>query len=81
MITLAHIYILVGAFFAAVAVLSLIDQANPRRALNFLFWGMLAASFLAGAYLGDLGNGVLALGLVVVATIGMGQGSPTWRKG
>jgi len=76
MITLAHIYILVGAFFAAVAVLSLIDQANPRRALNFLFWGMLAASFLAGSYLGDLGNGVLALGLVVVASIGMGQGKP-----
>jgi len=76
MITLAHIYILVGAFFAAISVLSLIDQANPRRALNFLFWGMLAVSFLAGAYLGDLGNGVLALGLVIIATIGMGQGKP-----
>ena len=73
MITLAHIYILVGAFFAAISVLSLIDKANPRRALNFLFWGMLAVSFLAGAYLGDLGNGVLALGLVIIATIGMGM--------
>lgn len=76
MITLAHIYILVGVFFAAISVLSLLDKANPRRALNFLFWGMLALSFLAGAYLGDLGNGVLALGLVVIATIGMGQGKP-----
>lgn len=76
MITLAHIYILVGAFFAAISVLSLIDKANPRRALNFLFWGMLAVSFLAGAYLGDLGNGVLALGLVIIATVGMGQGKP-----
>ena len=67
MITLAYIYILVGVFFAIISVLSLIDKANPRRALNFLFWGLLAVSFLAGAYLGDLGNGVLALGLVVVA--------------
>ncbi|MGD9966144.1 MAG: DUF979 domain-containing protein [Hyphomonadaceae bacterium] len=76
MIALAHIYILVGIFFAAVSLLSLIDAANPRRVLNFLFWGGLAISFLAGAYLGDLGNGVLALGLVIVATIGLGQGKP-----
>ncbi len=76
MITLAYIYILVGFFFAAIAVLSAIDKANPRRVLNFLFWGLLAGSFLAGAHLGNLGNGFLALGLVAVATIGMGQGKP-----
>lgn len=76
MITMAHIYILVGAFFAAVSVLSVLDNANPRRVFNFLFWGLLAASFLAGQYLGDLGNGLLAFGLVVVATIGLGQGKP-----
>jgi uncharacterized membrane protein len=76
MITLAYIYILVGAFFASVSLLSVLDGANPRRALNFLFWGGLAISFLAGAYLGNLGNGVLALGLVIVATIGLGQGKP-----
>jgi uncharacterized membrane protein len=76
MITLAYIYILVGVFFAAVSFYSALDAANPRRVLNFLFWGGLATSFLAGAYLGDLGNGVLALGLVIVATIGLGQGKP-----
>lgn len=76
MITLPHLYFVVGFFFAAVALLSAADQSNPRRLLNFLFWGLLAASFLAGQYLGDLGNGVLALALVVVATIGMGQGKP-----
>jgi uncharacterized membrane protein len=76
MITLAYIYILVGVFFAAVSVLSLLDAGNPRRVLNFLFWGGLAISFLAGAQLGDLGNGVLAMGLVIVATIGLGQGKP-----
>lgn len=76
MITMAAIYILVGAFFAAIAFLSLFDASNPRRLFNGLFWGLLSASFLAGQYLGDLGNGVLALGLVVVATIGLGQGKP-----
>jgi uncharacterized membrane protein len=54
----------------------LLDRANPRRVWNFLFWGLLAMSFLAGAYLGDLGNGVLALALVAIATIGLGQGKP-----
>ena len=65
-----------GAFVAAIAFLSLFDASNPRRLFNGLFWGLLSASFLAGPYLGDLGNGVLALGLVVVATIGLGQGKP-----
>ena len=76
MITLAHMYVVVGLFFAAMSLLSVADSANPRRVTNFLFWGLLAASFLGGAYLGDLGNGVLALGLVAVAAFGMGQGKP-----
>lgn len=76
MITMAYIYILVGAFFAIVSFLSVLDTANPRRVLNFLFWGLLAISFLAGQYLGNLGNGILALGLVIIATIGLGQGKP-----
>jgi uncharacterized membrane protein len=76
MITLPAIYILVGVFFAAISLLSVLDAANPRRVLNFLFWGGLAVSFLAGANLGNLGNGLLALGLVIVATIGLGQGKP-----
>ena len=76
MITMAAIYLLVGAFFAAIALLSLFDASNPKRVLNALFWGLLSVSFLAGQYLGDLGNGALALGLVIVATIGLGQGKP-----
>ncbi|MEZ5971894.1 MAG: DUF979 domain-containing protein [Hyphomonadaceae bacterium] len=76
MITLPLAYVVVGIFFTAVSLLSIFDSANPRKLLNFLFWVMLAASFLAGNYLGDLGNGLLALGLVVVATIGLGHGKP-----
>jgi uncharacterized membrane protein len=76
MITLPHIYVLVGAFFAAMSLLSIFDATNPRRLANFLFWGLLATSFLAGNLLGNLGNGVLALGLVIAAVFGLGQGRP-----
>jgi uncharacterized membrane protein len=76
MITLAHAYIVGGLFFAAVSLLSAFDAANPRRLVNFAFWGLLATSFLAGSYIGDFGNGLLALGLVALATVGLGQGKP-----
>ena len=76
MITLAHAYIVGGLFFAALALLSARDASNPRRLRNTLFWGLLATSFLAGHRLGDLGNGLLALGLVTVAALGLGQGKP-----
>lgn len=76
MITLVHAYSVAGVFFAVMSLLSIRDASNTRRIATFLFWGMLATSFLAGAYLGDLGNGLLALGLVAVATFGLGQGQP-----
>lgn len=76
MITLAHVYIVGGVFFGAVSLLSLADPSNPRRLLNFLFWGLIAASFLAGSMLGDLGNGLLAFALAIVGALGLGQGKP-----
>ena len=50
--------------FGAIALLSALDRANPKRWANALFWGLFATSFLAGDYLGDLGNGVLVLAMV-----------------
>ncbi|MBC7768711.1 MAG: DUF979 domain-containing protein [Phycisphaerales bacterium] len=76
MITLQHAYIVGGFFFAALALLSLLDQANARRLGNAAFYALLALSFWAGHALGDFGNGLLALGLVLVAVIGLGQGKP-----
>lgn len=76
MITLAYAYIIVGFFFASIAILTLIDRANPRRFRTALFWALLATSFWAGQYLGDIGNGLLALALVSLAAIGLGQGEP-----
>ncbi|MEQ1818295.1 MAG: DUF979 domain-containing protein [Terricaulis sp.] len=75
-LSLAHVYVVGGLFFAAVSILSLLDKSNARRVMNFLFWGLLATSFLAGSFLGDLGNGVLALGLVAVGGLGLGRGTP-----
>jgi uncharacterized membrane protein len=66
MITLDHIYILMGALFVVVAVLSLIDRANKKRFGNATFWALFAASFLFGSRLSDFANGVLVLALVIV---------------
>ncbi|MGE0596259.1 MAG: DUF979 domain-containing protein [Hyphomonadaceae bacterium] len=76
MITLQHAYIVAGLFFLALVILSARDEANPRRLRNAAFWGLMSASFLGGGYFGDLGNGLLALGLVAIATFGLGQGKP-----
>lgn len=76
MITLADVYILGGCFFAALAFLSFRDRSNVRRLRNGLFWGLLALSFLAGSHLSSIANGLLALGLVVLATLGLGASHP-----
>lgn len=76
MITLDHAYIIGGFFFAALALLSALDRENARRLRNAVFYALLAVSFWAGHLIGDLGNGLLALGLVIIAVMGLGQGKP-----
>ena len=77
MIGLPQIYILAGLVFGAIALLSAFDHTNPKRWANALFWGLFSTSFLAGDYLGDLGNGALVLAMVAIAGIvGLGVGRP-----
>lgn len=77
MIKLGAVYLLAGLVFAAFAVLSALDRHNSKRLGNAAFWGLVAASFLAGDHLGDLGNGVLVLGLAAIAGFGLlGRGQP-----
>jgi uncharacterized membrane protein len=77
MITLTWVYVLAGLTFIGFSVFSLTDSNNPKRLRNAAFWGLLAVSFLAGHRLGDLGNGILLIGLVVLAGFGgLGQGRP-----
>jgi uncharacterized membrane protein len=76
-IRLGFVYVLAGLVFAAFAVLSASDRRNPKRFGNAAFWGLVALSFLAGDRLGDVGNGVLVLGLALIAGLGgLGRGAP-----
>ena len=77
MIKLGVVYIVAGLMFAGFAILSATDRNNPKRLGNAAFWGLVALSLLAGDRLGDLGNGVLVLGLAVIAGFGLlGRGQP-----
>jgi len=72
-----HVYVLVGLVFAAMAVLSARDRANPRRWGNAAFWGLVAVSFLAGGRIGGFANGVVVIALALIAGLGgLGQGRP-----
>jgi uncharacterized membrane protein len=75
-ITLEHVYWLMGAMMAGVAIVNLRDPSNPKRYNNALFWGIYAVTFLAGSRLPHFASGCLAIGMVLVASIGkLGQGT------
>ncbi len=76
MIGLHFIYAAGGACFAAFAILSALDSDNAKRWGNAAFYALLAASFWAGDLIGDIGNGLLVLGLVLIAGFKlMGRGA------
>jgi len=77
MIGLSVVYLVAGVVFATFAVLSSLDRNNPRRLGNAAFWALVATSFLAGDHLGDVGNGIVVLGLAAIAGLGgLGRGQP-----
>jgi len=76
-IKLGFVYLLAGLMFASFAVFSALDRGNRKRLGNTAFWALVAVSFLAGDRLGDLGNGVLVLGLALLAGLGLlGRSAP-----
>jgi uncharacterized membrane protein len=76
-ISISWVYGLAGLMFAAFAILSALDRSNRRRFGNAVFWGLVAASLLAGDLLGDFANGCLVLGLAGLATLNLiGRGEP-----
>jgi uncharacterized membrane protein len=78
MITVQHVFYLIGALFAAWAVLSAFDRTNPKRFGNAAFWGLMALSLLAGHLIGDFNNGLLVLALSALATMKLlGRGAPS----
>jgi len=77
MIKLGFVYVLAGLMFASFALFSALDRGNRKRLGNTAFWALVAVSFLAGDRLGDLGNGVLVLGLALLAGLGLlGRSEP-----
>lgn len=67
MITGQHVLFLVGAMFAAFALLSAFDRTNKKRLGNAVFWGLFALSLIAGSWLGDFANGCIVLALAALA--------------
>ena len=49
LLTLEHLYWLVGAMFAAFSLLSLLDRKSKKALGNAAFWGLMAASLLGGS--------------------------------
>jgi len=88
MIHVSAAYDLAGLVFAAVAIASALARGERKRLANAGFWGLLAVSFLFGDRMGDLGNGVLVLGLALIGgLVGLGpapamagEGAPSPRR-
>jgi uncharacterized membrane protein len=76
MITLEHVYWVMGLLAAGVAVVNLRDPSNRRRYNNAAFWGIYALTFLVGSRLPHFASGCLVIAMVLVASIGkLGQGT------
>ncbi|WP_448953717.1 DUF979 domain-containing protein [Labrys neptuniae] len=65
-LSLTHLFYLVGAILAATAVMTLADRDHPKRITTGLFWGLYALVFLAGDVLPPavVGAGVIAIALI-----------------
>jgi uncharacterized membrane protein len=70
LIGLPLVYGLMGLMFAAYGLLRVLDRETPNRWRDGVFFALLALSFAAGDWLGDLGNGVLVIGLVAATALG-----------
>ena len=74
MITLEHVYWLMGALAGGVAYVNARDGSNPKRWNNAAFWGLYAVTFLAGSRLPHFASGCVVIAMVLVASIGkLGQ--------
>ena len=70
MITLEHVYWLMGILAGGVAYVNARDPSNPKRWNNAAFWGLYAVTFLVGSRLPHVASGVIVIAMVLVASIG-----------
>ena len=76
MITLEHLYWIMGVLATAVAVVNVRDGKDPKRFKNGAFWGLYAVTFLAGTHLPHFASGCIVIAMVLVASIGTLRGAP-----
>src|SRR6478736_3405293 len=76
MITPEFVYVLMGLMLAGVAVVNFRDRASPKRFTNAAFWGLWAATFIAGPYLPNVVNGLMVIAMVIVMAVGKLAGAP-----
>jgi uncharacterized membrane protein len=70
MITLTHVYWLLGAYFLAIAWRGARDRGNPRRHTTALFWGLLGLLLFTAERLPPAAVGVLVAVLALLAGLG-----------
>lgn len=68
--TLDYFYILLGLMLAVIAVMSFLDQANPRRLTTSLFWALYAAVYVAGERLPSALVGIIVIVMAAIAGFG-----------
>lgn len=74
-LSIQHLYLLVGVILAITAVMTLADRQHPKRYTSALFWGIYALVFLVGDKLPPALVGVGAIGMAVIAGLrGVGAG-------
>lgn len=67
---LDYFYILLGLMLAVIAVMSLMDRANPRRWATGAFWALYALVYLAGEHLPSTLVGVIVIVMALIAGFG-----------
>jgi len=74
-LSIQHLYILVGLILAITAVMTLADRQHPKRYTSALFWGLYSLVFLVGDKLPPALVGVGAIAMAVIAGMrGVGAG-------
>jgi uncharacterized membrane protein len=69
-LSIQHLYYLVGIILAITAVMTLTDRSNPKRYSSALFWGLYALVFLVGELLPPVWVGVGAVVMALIAGFG-----------
>ena len=76
MITLEFVYVLMGVMMGGIGIVNLADRSSKKRYINAAFWGIYGLTFLVGSHLPNVVNGLLVIGMVVIAAVGKLGGAP-----